>query len=501
MPGKYFALLSYKLIDSNNPIFIPSRSEVLFFNTVTPNHHFESAYRHSQSFLRYVSLTIVILFLLMVTGAGLHAQAGIRHLPLSGFETRIREYIDTMKIIDNHEHLSDPVFLRKTYFIDFMLLLNHYSYDDLISSGLPKEHFDKLFNSVTTPQQKWSIIEPYWAGSFNTANNRIALLAAKKLFKIDDINRHTVDSLSRRIARAYQTDWPNHVLKDLCHIEWIIQDSEHQLTGIDNVKYVKRFSSWLNVRSKERIDSIATMHHEPIISLEDFVKSMEEEFYSAVGKGIVAVKINIAYLRTLRIENVTTEEARKVFRSMRNGNGDVVLTNEEAKPLQDYMFHKLMDLAKRSRVPVVFHTGLQAGSGNYTENSNPALLTSVFLRYPEIKFALFHGSYPFGGELSALAKNFSNVYIDMNWLYAISPSYSKRYLHEWLETVPAGKIMAFGGDFRNVENIYGELLIAREVITSVLCEKVADGYFSEKEALSIAQMILHDNASKFYQLR
>jgi len=99
-----------------------------------------------------------------------------------------------------------------------------------------------------------------------------------------------------------------------------------------------------------------------------------------------------------------------------------------------------------------------------------------------------------------LAKNFRNVYIDMCWLYIISPSYSERYLHEWLETVPANKIMAFGGDFLNVEGVYGHLLFARQVVANVLIAKVKDGYFTENEALKIAQMILHDNATGLLKL-
>jgi predicted TIM-barrel fold metal-dependent hydrolase len=117
-----------------------------------------------------------------------------------------------------------------------------------------------------------------------------------------------------------------------------------------------------------------------------------------------------------------------------------------------------------------------------------------------VKFILFHGGYPFGGELAAVAKGFKNVYIDMCWLYIISPSYSIRYLHEWLETVPASKIMAFGGDFRNVENVYGHLLFAKQIVTKVLTEKVRDGYFTEQEALKIAQLILHDNAVRILNL-
>jgi hypothetical protein len=60
--------------------------------------------------------------------------------------------------------------------------------------------------------------------------------------------------------------------------------------------------------------------------------------------------------------------------------------------------------------------------------------------------------------------------------------------------------MAFGGDFRNVENIYGHLLVGKQVVTKVLTEKVRDGYFTESEALKIAQMIFHDNAIRILKL-
>jgi predicted TIM-barrel fold metal-dependent hydrolase len=164
------------------------------------------------------------------------------------------------------------------------------------------------------------------------------------------------------------------------------------------------------------------------------------------------------------------------------------------------MWHRTNELARKYNKPVQIHTGLQAGDGNYIENSNPALLANLFLKYRDVKFILFHGGYPYGGELATLAKNFQNVYIDLCWLYIISPSYSERYLHEWLETVPANKIMAFGGDYHNIENVYGHLLFAKQIIGNVLVDNVKDGYFSEEEAIKLADMMLRDNAVNLFQL-
>jgi len=89
----------------------------------------------------------------------------------------------------------------------------------------------------------------------------------------------------------------------------------------------------------------------------------------------------------------------------------------------------------------------------------------------------------------------------MCWMYIISPSYSERFLHEWLETVPANKIMAFGGDYFNVEGVYSHLLFAKQVVSNVLTQKVKDGYFTEDEALKTARMILHDNAIQILNLK
>ena len=61
--------------------------------------------------------------------------------------------------------------------------------------------------------------------------------------------------------------------------------------------------------------------------------------------------------------------------------------------------------------------------------------------------------------------------------------------------------MAFGGDFHNVEGTFGHLLMAREILSRVLTEKVRTGYFSEEEAKTAAKRILYDNAMELYRLK
>ena len=212
---------------------------------------------------------------------------------------------------------------------------------------------------------------------------------------------------------------------------------------------------------------------------------------------MIGVKSALAYKRILKYDNVSNEKAETVFKALQN---HINVSAEEVKSLQDFLMHRLLDLVDEFDLPIQIHTGLHAGNGNIITNSRPTLLANLFMEYPDVDFILFHGSYPYGGELATLAKNFPNVFIDMCWTYVISPSYSIRYLNEWLETVPANKIMAFGGDYDFVEAVYAESVIARQIISKVLIKKVKDRYLTEDEAIDIAKMILRENALRIFKL-
>ena len=443
--------------------------------------------------LLFISLTI---FYSILT----YAQVRIYPEAKPGYEQRIRDHIKNLRVVDTHEHLMNPAGIAKGPMCDFTLLLHHYADDDIKSGGMSKAEFDGLISDASlTVMQKWEAIKPYWENSKNTAYNRVVLLTMKELFGIDKLDDTTVEPLSAKIKEAYQTDWHKTIFEDKCKMDFIIVDGGDRSFGDPaKFRYVQRFG-YYGLSSKKDLDKLTEQNGVKIESLDDLTNSLETDFAKAVEKGFVAVKNGTAYSRSQYYEDVSKEVAEETFKKVLNS--DQSLTFDSVKPLSDYMFHRTIELARKYNKPIQIHTGLQAGDGNYIENSNPALLANLFLKYRDVKFILFHGGYPYGGELATLAKNFQNVYIDLCWLYIISPSYSERYLHEWLETVPANKIMAFGGDYHNAENVYGHLLFAREIIGNVLTEKVHDGYFSEEEAMKIATMMLHDNAVNLFKLK
>ncbi|MBE9463567.1 amidohydrolase family protein [Dyadobacter subterraneus] len=447
------------------------------------------------------ALSVYLIILLSLFPSFLFSQVQIRPLPEAGFEVRIKNFVDNIELVDTHEHLMQEFVSTQKSAPDFMFLLALYADDDIKSAGMGKPEFAELLTSKYTVMEKWNLVKPFWEMSKNTAYNRTVLLTIDKLFGIRDLNDDTVLLLSEKLKNSYNGKWYDYILKERAKIKYVIQDVGTERSNDPMFRYVEKFDDFIRIHSKNEVLTLGSRHDTQISTLDSYVEVLNRSFQDAIGRGIIGVKSALAYHRILKYDNVSKAVADSVFAKLMKSKNGKVFAFEEVKPFQDYIMHQIIQLAGKYDIPFQFHTGLQSGDGNIIDNANPSHMANLFLEYRNVKFVLFHGGFPFGGILSTQAKSFRNVYIDMCWSAVISPSYSERYLHEWIETVPANKIMAFGGDYDNVENAYGHSLIARSVVSNVLTEKVRTGYLSENEAIDIARRILHDNAINLFKIK
>ncbi|MCK5700258.1 MAG: amidohydrolase family protein, partial [Cyclobacteriaceae bacterium] len=277
-----------------------------------------------------------------------------------------------------------------------------------------------------------------------------------------------------------------------------IMDGGHRRFDKEFYRHVERFDQFINISSIAKIKELGSHYKVDIKSLDDFQKALRIAFEEGVSYEMVGVKSGLKYNRIIKYDNIPKDQALSIFEKLKQQES---VSKIEIKAIQDYMMHRVLDLADEYKLPVQIHTGLLSGNGNYITNSKPTHLTNLFMEYPQVNFCLFHSSYPYGAELSVLAKSFPNVFIDMTWSAVISPAYSIRFLDEWLETVPANKIMAFGGDYSIVELSYAHSVFARRIVSKVLIGKVRSGYLSEEEAKYVAKKILRDNALEIFKLK
>lgn len=449
--------------------------------------------------MKLINKSLIILCMAWGVICTSSAQTQTTDLPEAGFELRIEDYVNGILLIDTHEHLiTEEERIQKADQLDFTYLFSHYANEDLISASNMKGIMNIVFSNDFPLEDRWELFHPFFKEMRNTAYARAVMLAASDLYGVKDINEESYVRLSEFVRESSKPGLYQWVLKVKSGIELSIVDGGHRQYDTLFYRHVERFDHFIQVSSKTEIEKLGADYSIQIRTLNDYMLALRKAFEAGVAYKMVGVKSGLAYQRILRFNNTSTERASSIFSALFRGE---TVNTDDIKALQDFMMHRVLDLAGEFDLPVQIHTGLQAGNGNDITNSNPTHLINLFMEHPQVNFCIFHSSYPYGGELSVLAKNFPNVFIDMCWTPVISPAYSIRYLDEWLETVPANKIMLFGGDYSVVELVYAHSVFARRVLTRVLCDKVRTGYFSEEEALEIAEKLLRKNALEIFKLR
>jgi predicted TIM-barrel fold metal-dependent hydrolase len=413
-------------------------------------------------------------------------------------DKRIADAVEEIELVDTQEHIM-PEKERLASKLDLFYLFPHYASSDLVSSGMSPVVLEKIRDPEVPLLERWELFEPYWKYVRTTAYGRALIIASRGLFGIHDINEETYIELSDKISQSNKPGWYRYVLRDESRIKVSLEVRESTDMDREFFAPIVNFDAFIIPRSQNELEIIGERTGLGIHSLRNLEEALETYFDKQVAGGMVGVKIGLAYGRTLRFDKVPTSAADEIFSRIFTGSSQGV-SWDEAKPLQDHLVHRLIGLAIKHDLPIQIHTGIQEGNGNVIANSNPTLLTNLFLEYREAKFDIFHGSYPYCSELSVLAKNFQNVFLDMCWLYVGSPAVSKRMLHEWIETVPSNKIMAFGGDYVIVEGTYAHSRMARKVVSEVLSEKVEEGYFSLEDAIRLSDDILAKNAWNHFKL-
>jgi uncharacterized protein len=412
------------------------------------------------------------------------------------FEKRLRKEIEEIKIIDTHEHI-EPEEERIKRKIDFFHWFPHYTSSDLISAGMSPGALQKCRNTNIPLEERWAEFALFWECIRTTGYGKALLVAAKDLHGIDDINKKTCAKLSEKISDANKKGLYHFVLREKGKIDVSLCPEEvNNFNKLDRDFFtpVMQADEFIGIQDKDSINALEKSFGRKINSPDDVTGIMEFSVKKAEKEGAAGVKCGFAYARTLKFENADSAAAKSVF-------GKIIKKEPvDAGPLQDYLIHRLLEILAKQNLPFQVHTGMREGNGNRIAGFNPVHLTNLFLKYPEVRFDVFHAGYPYYSELAVLAKNFPNVYADMCRMYVVTPVASKRILHEWIDTIPNNKIFGFGGDYVFIEGAYAHSQIAREIIFQVIIEKFKRKWISGDEALMLARKLLRDNAKAFFKL-
>lgn len=414
---------------------------------------------------------------------------------------------DGIRVINTHEHQRWTEGFGDHDYGLFHLVNTAYLQSDIVSAG--GTYLDMGALDSMDLESWWEINGDALDYTRNTSYYSHFIKGFKKLYDFEDLylTEENIHDLSAEVEEHY-TDyrsWFDEAFRKAgFELMFLDQYWDPFNTEIDEEYYALVFhinplvmQSSLKPGDPEEMPEIYRRAEEEGFSmgtLDDYLAYCDHLFRKNLESKAVCVKNSMAYSRSQDFEDVPYEVARELFARPSSS-----LSQEEAKKIQDFVFHWIIQKSAEYELPIQIHTGYLAGNGNVLDNGRPIKLNNLFLQYPEARFVLFHGGYPWTGEYAALGKMFTNVYLDLVWLPQISREEAVHALDEMFDVVPYNKFF-WGGDCAFIEETTGSLEFGKDVVVEVLNRRIQRGLLTDEVAFEIIEHIFRENAIEVFQL-
>ena len=396
------------------------------------------------------------------------------------------EYISGLEIVDCHEHIINEKLAVETK-ADFTLLVCQYNRNDFLSAGMKREDWEMLYAPETDLEHKWKIYEKWAPYVEDTSYSKATRIVLQHNFGVDALTKENYRWISEEVQARRQPGYYKKTFQD-CGIRVALND--------DLIPYAQRFP--------ENTDLLKRVVRAPDVP--DGVQMVNEGFFYNGVTCLSDLRERVeGYIRTLK--KLDNKGIKLMFGLPYESVGDIEAaaelqrllrspTEERSTKLFWYTVDLVLDEAAKEDLPVSMHTGYWEDFRGFS----PEGYIPLFFRHPDVRFDLFHLGYPYVKSSLMLAKNFANVHIDLCWTYIISQHFAKDALCQIIDFIPRNKVHGFGGDFINIERVYGHRMMMNETMSAALAEKVADGTISLERAKLWARSMLVDNPAAFYNV-
>jgi hypothetical protein len=369
-------------------------------------------------------------------------------------------------------------------------MFSHYIRGDLESAGMDPAFAESLPTDVTSPLSAWwPRLKPWWERVKHTSYSRALRITARDIFGIDDINDDTIEEFAAKVTAENTPGLYHRVLQQRCNIRLSITCAGRlDLSNDPNLRHITPVPGGVYAVGHWRRVAAEHLRHE-VASLDEFIETHRAILREDVTGGAVGFKA-MAH----PVGAIDPHKAAAEFTTA------LQMTADDEPPLPallDYLFDKCLDLAAEANVPVAVHTGYW---GDF-RTRDPKHLFDFVMRRRDVHFDMFHLGAPMLRDAALIAKMQPNVSANLCWLPIISQTQAARMLDELIDLVPASKIIAFGGDYALcLQKVYGHLVMAREVVASVLAGRIEAGDLDRAEAMRLARVWFVDNPTRIYRL-
>ncbi|MBI3851851.1 MAG: amidohydrolase [Verrucomicrobia bacterium] len=415
----------------------------------------------------------------------------------------IRDFIAATGVVDVHEHHIPEILLNREVNLLQLFQQSYAGWTQARPYTLPSETRDSDPMLAAVGATTCEALAPFLENSGSNSLVRNLVRAVTELYGEGEpaITRDNWKALDDAVREHHRRpDWCKEVLRR-AGIERLITDpytdpvlDAHQALG-NNYNSVMRINSFACGWHPESRDHNGNSAHALLkrlglkpASFDDYVAALEQLVDGMASRHQVALKNALAYDRDVAFDEPDEKLARRAW-------GKTSPSPSERKAFGDFVVDRLCRLAGGRDIPMQMHLGTAIIRG-----SHPLKAAGLIERHPRTRFLLMHLAYPWSSDLLGMAFVYRNIWLDLTWSFLLSPSHFKPALHEAIETLPDESRLMFGGDNWHVEETYGTIKLARQLIGEVLEEKLAAGYFRREDAERLAARILRENAIRFFKL-
>jgi len=418
-------------------------------------------------------------------------------------QTDLAHLIQQIRMVDTHEHLqSESEWLGAKPDI-LQDLFGNYVPADLHTAGATPSSIQQLMDKSNADlEQRFNSIRSSWEATQFTGYGEAVRLIAKSVYGIDEITTDSLIENQHKASDFCQSGERLRLLSEVANLDHVQIDNFcwpclPDLSGIDFFLYDLSWASFCNGQvDLSAIRSTVGIEVSDLNSLERAMSAIFDKYAPAA----IAVKSQHAYNRTLHWSPRTDNDASQAL--------DVILTNPSDQIevqtrlcLGDWAWSKGLELSAEHRLPFKIHTGYYAGNDRMpVSRISAGNMCELLASFPETQFVLMHTAYPYSQELIALAKHYRNVWVDLCWAWSIDPFSSIDFLRRFIHAVPINKLFAFGGDTRWPTSAVAYSIQARQCIEKALTAEIDEGYMTEKQALFVAEKVMHDNQYECFDI-
>lgn len=402
------------------------------------------------------------------------------------------ESVRRLEVYDSHEHLRAECRAVQAP-ADFFDLLIPYVCDDLVSAGMARGEILRMLDRSIPFSDRWSALAPHLdfvqSGSyFGAVRRSLPALGAQ-------VNERTARLASEQMRRASREGYYRREFERLGIVGCdVLMDSYCLEEGYDpalfrRIPTVSRFCP----ADPQDVGRLSTEFGADAGALPGLEQCLDRLFSRYEEAGVRAVKLGSAYARRLDFgppDRAAAQSALdRVAREGFSAGADArqidpkPLRFEALAALDDFLVDGMVARAGVRGMRVHIHTGIHAWNYNDPGRCHAAPLRALIDRHPEAAFVLLHCGYPFEDEALLLAKYYPNVKLSLAWVHIVDRVRAVTLIERIAQMIPASKVLGFGGDYMNIENIAGHLEIARENLADAFLALIASGDVDEARAL------------------